>query len=53
MVDLLELGLYGAWAAIISDMVLRAVLMLRRYRSGKWKARVRKRNREEAAAQNC
>ena len=53
MVDLLELGLYGAWVAIISDMVLRAVLMLRRYRSGKWKARVRKRNREEAAAQNC
>ena len=53
MVDLLELGLYGAWVAIVSDMVLRAVLMLRRYRSGKWKARVRKRNREEAAAQNC
>ena len=49
VVDTLGWGLHGAWVAILTDMFLRAWLMLRRYRSGKWKAFVRKRAAEEAA----
>lgn len=31
------LGLYGAWAALATDQILRSALVLQRYNSGKWK----------------
>ena len=31
------LGLYGAWMALACDQLIRSGLVLRRYRSGKWK----------------
>lgn len=31
------LGLYGAWAAMATDQILRSALVLYRYNSGKWK----------------
>lgn len=31
------LGLYGAWAAMATDQILRSALVLDRYNSGKWK----------------
>lgn len=31
------LGLYGAWAAMATDQILRSALVLNRYNSGKWK----------------
>lgn len=31
------LGLYGAWAAMAADQILRSALVLGRYNSGKWK----------------
>ena len=31
------LGLYGAWAAMATDQILRSALVLCRYNSGKWK----------------
>ena len=33
----LGFGLYGAWAALACDQLLRSGLVLARYRSGKWK----------------
>jgi Na+-driven multidrug efflux pump len=33
----LGLGLYGAWAAMATDQILRSTLVLARYNSGKWK----------------
>ena len=33
----LGLGLYGAWAAMACDQVIRSALVLNRYNSGKWK----------------
>lgn len=33
----LGLGLYGAWAAMATDQILRSALVLHRYNSGKWK----------------
>lgn len=47
MVTWLDLGLEGAWVAILADMFLRAALMRSRYRSGKWKVHVRRRIKQE------
>jgi Na+-driven multidrug efflux pump len=33
----LGLGLYGAWAGLAADQILRSGLVLNRYNSGKWK----------------
>lgn len=33
----LGLGLYGAWLAVAADQLLRSLLVLLRYQSGKWK----------------
>lgn len=32
------LGLYGAWAAMATDQIIRSALVLNRYNSGKWKS---------------
>lgn len=37
LVSVLHLGLYGAWAGIVLDQLLRSILVIRRYNSGKWK----------------
>lgn len=37
LVQILHLGLWGAWIALIADQCLRTVLMALRYHSGKWK----------------
>lgn len=34
-----ELGIYGLWIAIAADEVLRGILMLLRWRSGKWRTK--------------
>lgn len=34
---LLHWGLYGAWLALVADQLLRSLLVLLRYNSGKWK----------------
>ena len=34
---LLGLGLYGAWYALVADQLMRSLLVLIRYNSGKWK----------------
>ncbi len=34
---LLHWGLYGAWLALVADELLRSLLVLLRYNSGKWK----------------
>ena len=47
-VDYLHLGLSGAWMAIATDQVLRAVAILLRYRSGKWKVLCLRRGREKS-----
>ena len=36
-VNVLQLGLFGAWIAISADQVMRAVLIWARYNQGKWK----------------
>lgn len=33
----LDFGLYGAWAALAFDQIIRSALILNRYNSGKWK----------------
>lgn len=33
----LKFGLYGAWASLVLDQMLRSFLVIRRYNSGKWK----------------
>ena len=37
MVHLFHWGLWGAWFALAADQLLRSLLVLRRYHSGKWK----------------
>lgn len=37
LVNVFHLGLWGAWIALVSDQLLRTVLMALRYRSGRWK----------------
>ena len=37
LVNVLHLGLWGAWIALVSDQCLRTVLMALRYHSGRWK----------------
>ena len=48
-VDYLHLGLSGAWMAIATDQVLRAIAILLRYRSGKWKVLCLRRGQEKSA----
>ncbi len=36
-VNVLHMGLWGAWYALIADQLLRTLLMTIRYRQGKWK----------------
>jgi Na+-driven multidrug efflux pump len=36
-VNVLGLGLAGAWYALVADQLLRSGLVLLRYRSGRWK----------------
>jgi len=43
-------GLWGAWAALFMDQGLRAVLILHRYSSGRWKEQLAKRTAGETAA---
>ena len=38
LVEYTPLGLYGAWIAMACDQLLRSVLVLLRYQSGKWKS---------------
>lgn len=49
-VNVLHLGLWGAWGALFMDQLLRTVLILRRYQSGRWKMQLAKRTANEAAA---
>ena len=37
LVNMLDLGLMGAWYALIGDQLARTALMLLRYRTGKWR----------------
>jgi putative MATE family efflux protein len=37
-INVLGWGLYGAWIALIADQLLRSVLVLFRFNSGKWKS---------------
>ncbi len=46
-VDLLHWGLWGAWLAIFADQALRAILITRRYQSGKWKVALARRMAHE------
>ena len=39
LVNVLDLGLWGAWIALALDQLIRSLLMSLRYTSGKWKAR--------------
>ena len=48
-VNVLHLGLWGAWGALFMDQLLRTVLILRRYQSGRWKMQLAKRTANEAA----
>jgi Na+-driven multidrug efflux pump len=43
-------GLWGAWIALFMDQGLRAVLILHRYSSGRWKEQLAKRTAGETAA---
>ena len=36
-ISVLHWGLYGAWIALVADQLLRSLLVLMRYNSGKWK----------------
>jgi len=36
-VNVFQWGLYGAWAALVADQLLRSLLVLMRFNSGKWK----------------
>lgn len=37
MIRIFDLGLWGAWIALVADQCMRTVLMAFRYHSGKWK----------------
>ena len=37
LINVFHWGLYGAWIALVSDQLLRSLLVLLRYNSGKWK----------------
>ena len=37
-INVLDWGLEGAWIALAADQVVRSVLVVFRYRSGKWKS---------------
>ena len=49
-VNVFHWGLWGAWIALFSDQLLRSILIVRRYTSGKWKAQLAKRTAHESAA---
>ena len=36
MINQLELGLHGAWYALVADQIVRTCLVVARYMSGKW-----------------
>ena len=36
MVNILGLGLFGAWLTMVMDQYLRAAIIMLRHRSGKW-----------------
>ena len=36
MIRVLHMGLWGAWIAMLSDQIMRTVLMYYRYSTGKW-----------------
>jgi len=48
-VNVLHWGLWGAWIALFADQLLRSILIMRRYSSGKWKAQLAKRTAHETA----
>jgi len=48
-VYVLQWGLWGAWIALFADQGLRSILILRRYRTGKWKEQLAKRTAHETA----
>ena len=37
LVNYTELGLYGAWIAMIADQLVRTIMVFLRYNGGKWK----------------
>lgn len=37
LINVLDLGLWGAWIALVVDQVIRTVLVALRFRSGAWK----------------
>jgi len=37
LVTKLDMGLYGAWYALVGDQIVRTILVMLRYNSGKWK----------------
>jgi putative MATE family efflux protein len=41
LIKVFDLGLYGAWIALVCDQALRSVLVLARFNSGKWKRAIR------------
>ena len=49
-VNVFHWGLWGAWIALFADQLLRSVLIIRRYQSGKWKIQLAKRTAHEQAA---
>jgi Na+-driven multidrug efflux pump len=38
LINVWNMGLEGAWFAFIADQIIRSVLVLIRYNSGKWKS---------------
>lgn len=38
LINLMHWGLEGAWVALVADQLLRSILVLLRYNSGKWKS---------------
>jgi Na+-driven multidrug efflux pump len=37
LIDIFDLGLAGAWIAMVVDLVVRGILNMQRFRSGQWK----------------
>lgn len=41
LIKVFDLGLYGAWIALVCDQALRSLLVLLRFNSGKWKTAIK------------
>ena len=41
LVKVFDLGLYGAWIALVCDQAVRSLLILIRFNSGKWKTAIK------------